>query len=53
MQLVAVGASNIQIRRNITVQRNYSIRFCVDIMRRTLLTVSYRAFIRILAAYTV
>ena len=50
MQLVYVGASNIQIRRNGTVQRYCGIRFCVEIMRRILLTVYYMECIRILPA---
>ena len=53
MQLVAVGASNIQIRRNRIVQRNYGIRFCVEFMRRIPLTVQHTAFIRVLTAYTI
>ena len=52
MQLVPVYASNIQIRRNGTVQRNHGIRYCIEIIRRMPLTVYYTAFIRILTAYT-
>ena len=51
MQLVAVGASNTQVWRNSTVQRNYGIRFCVKTMRRILLTVYCTAFIGILTAF--
>ena len=52
IQLVAVGASNVQIRSNRTFQRNYGIRFTVEIMCRIPLTVYYTAFIRILTADT-
>ena len=41
MQQVAVGASNVQIRRNGTIKRNYVIRFSVKIMCCIPLTVYY------------
>ena len=52
MQLVAVGASNVQIRSNGTLQRNSGIRFSVEMICRIPLIVYHTAFIRILTAYT-
>ena len=52
MQLVAVGASNIQIRKNGNVQSNLGVQFWVETMRRIALIVCYTVFIHLLTAYT-